>query len=271
MLFYNIKCIKYYKFFLFKKGLFKKLIDRKSKFRVVISQQGSSKENMSIDEALLKCFKENDLPILRLYTWNKDSLTIGISQQPSDYKFLDKTSEKIAKRITGGGVLFHGHDLSYSLVIPPKLLNNYNIKESYEFICSFILEFYRKLDLNVCYAKDDENITLSKSEYCQVGFEAYDILVNGKKIGGNAQRRTKKAIFQHGSIPIKVTKSNKFDEKIGLSLEDINVNIDFKNAIELMVKSFEDSFEVEVITSSLTKEEENFKNNLLKEKYDYTN
>lgn len=247
------------------------MIDQKSKFRVIVSSQNSAKENMATDEALLKSFKENDFPIFRLYTWEKESLTIGISQDISDYSFLSKKEDKTAKRITGGGILFHGHDLSYSLVIPTHLLSDFNIKESYENICSFILEFYRKLNLNVCYAKDNKNITLSKSEYCQVGFEAYDILVNGQKIGGNAQRRTKKAIFQHGSIPIISTKTNSIDEKIGLSLEDIDVKIEFYEAIELMIEAFNDSFEVELIKSELTIEEENLKNSLLKEKYDYSN
>ncbi len=247
------------------------MINQNSKFRVIISNQNSAKENMAIDEALLKSFKSDDLPIFRLYTWDKDSLTIGISQDIKDYSFLSNKEKKTAKRITGGGILFHGHDLSYSLIIPTPLLKDYNIKESYENICSFILEFYRKLNLNVCYAKDDENIILSKSEYCQVGFEAYDILVNGQKIGGNAQRRTKKAIFQHGSIPIVTSNINNIDKKIGLSLEDINVNIEFDEAIELMVEAFNDSFDVELINSELTNEEKNLKNNLLKEKYDYSN
>ncbi|WP_258239421.1 biotin/lipoate A/B protein ligase family protein [Arcobacter sp. LA11] len=242
------------------------MIDKKSKFRVIITEQKSAKENMAIDDALLSSYKNEDLAILRLYTWNKDSLTIGVSQNFSNYAFIEKPDEIGAKRITGGGILFHGHDLSYSLVIPTEFLKDYNIKKSYETICSFILKFYGKLGLNVCYAKDNENIQLSKSEYCQVGFEAYDILVNGKKIGGNAQRRTKKAIFQHGSIPIFKTKD---DEKFGNSLEDVNINTTFEEAIKLLIASFEDSFNVEIEYSNLTKEEEEKKVLLLKDKYDY--
>lgn len=72
--------------------------------------------------------------------------------------------------------------------------------------------------------KDIESIVLSKSPFCQVGFEAYDIIVNGRKIGGNAQKRAKNVIFQHGSIPIKSIKN---DEKYGASLEDFSINLDF--------------------------------------------
>lgn len=226
---------------------------------------------MAIDEALLKCYKNDDLPILRLYTWDENSLTIGISQHIDSYDFLENQKEKVAKRITGGGILFHGHDLSYSLIIPTHILQGLSIKESYEYICTFLLNFYKNLGLNVCYAKDDESIQLSKSEFCQVGFEAYDVLVNGKKIGGNAQRRTKKAIFQHGSIPIVATKGNKNNEQIGISLEDIDIKISYDKAIELIIDAFKTTFNVSIEKNELTKDEIDLKNNLLKEKYDTSN
>ena len=242
------------------------MIDIESKFRVIVTNTKNAKENMAIDDALLSNYKEGDLPILRLYTWNKDSLTIGVSQNFSTYTFIKNPDKNAAKRITGGGILFHGHDVSYSLVIPTQLLKDFNIKESYENICSFILKFYNNLGLDVCYAKDDKNVQLSKSEYCQVGFEAYDILVNGKKIGGNAQRRTKKAIFQHGSIPINRTKD---DEKFGNSLEDVNIDLTFDEVIKLLIASFNESFNVQLVNSKLTDEEEKTRLLLLKDKYDY--
>jgi len=246
------------------------MINYKSTFRVIQSEKNSAKENMSTDDALLSSYEEKNHAILRLYTWEK-SFTIGVSQDFSNYVICDDYNGNYAKRITGGGVLFHGHDLSYSLVIPTSYLEGLNIKESYECICTFILNFYRKLGLDAKYAKDNEKIELSKNEYCQVGFEAYDILVNGKKIGGNAQRRTKKAIFQHGSIPIKsLDDSKKVNEKIGFTLEDLNLKIDFEEAKVKLIESFEESFNVELEYSTLTQKEIEKKNKLLKDKYDYS-
>lgn len=242
--------------------------DKKSKFRVIKSAKASAKNNMASDDALLSCYKENNLPILRVYYWDK-SFTIGISQDFEMYSFKDEYNENYAKRITGGGVLFHGHDVSYSLVIPVNLLEGLNIKESYEFICRFIINFYKKLNLDARYAKDVEEIDLSKSEFCQVGFEAYDIIVNGKKVGGNAQRRTKKAIFQHGSIPLK-SLNDKYDEKIGTTLEDFDINLDFDKACVLLIEAFNETFNVELEHSELTEEEIAKKNQLLKDKYDYS-
>ncbi len=243
------------------------MIDTKSKFRVIITDKKSAKENMAIDEALLKNYNQGDYAILRLYTWEDDSITIGISQDFITYPFIKNPNKNAAKRITGGGILFHGHDVSYSIIIPSEILKGLSIKKSYEKICQFILNFYKNLGLYVCYAKDDENIQLSKSEFCQIGFEAYDILINSKKIGGNAQRRTKKAIFQHGSIPVFKTNDK---EMFGNSLEDMKIDINFEETIKGLIDSFKQCFNVEIELSQLTKDEEETKSSLLKDKYDYS-
>ncbi|MDC0932283.1 lipoate--protein ligase family protein [Arcobacteraceae bacterium] len=243
------------------------MIHEKSYFRVIKDKTLSAKENMATDDALLSLYNDDDNAIFRVYSWEK-SFTIGLSQKFENYSFSSLYKGNYAKRITGGGVLFHGHDLSYSLVIPSKLLDGLNIKESYEKICTFIINFYKKLGLDAKYVKDSEDITLLKNEFCQVGFEAYDILVNGKKIGGNAQRRTKKAIFQHGSIPIFKNNDKNNNGKIGYTLEDFGIKIDYEETKRLLIESFRESFLVETINSKLTLEEEKKKNLLLKEKYD---
>ncbi|MGM0518347.1 MAG: lipoate--protein ligase family protein [Campylobacterota bacterium] len=249
------------------------MIEKKSSFRVIVDSQNQAKVNMCRDEALIKSFNENSLPILRVYHWSK-SLTIGISQDIKNYSYLNDFSEDIAKRVTGGGVLFHGHDLSYSLVIPSSYFKNYKIKDSYEKICYFLINFYKKLGLNTNYAKDVKDVKLSKNEFCQVGFETYDILVNKDKIGGNAQRRTKKVVFQHGSIPLYCVKSSNgfgnFDNKIGVTLEDLGVNLTYEKATELLIESFKETFNVDLINSDLNDKEKEEEKKLLKEKYDFS-
>ncbi|MFW2553638.1 lipoate--protein ligase family protein [Aliarcobacter butzleri] len=230
-----------------------------NKFRLIISQNLSSNDNTNIDKALFKAFENGSLPILRLYSWQK-SVTFGAGQNPSDYEnLLKEYKNNFSKRITGGGVLFHGHDISYSLVLPSTFIDNRSVKETYELICSFILEFYSNLGLKASFAKDIKSIVLSKSPFCQVGFEAYDIIVNGRKIGGNAQKRAKNVIFQHGSIPIKSIKN---DEKYGASLEDFSINLDFDEAIIKLKEAFEKTFNAQLLESQLNENELNIYNEL---------
>ena len=230
-----------------------------NKFRFIISQNLDAKANSSIDSALFKAFKKDSLPVLRLYSW-QDSVTFGLSQNPSDYvTLLKEYKNNFAKRITGGGVLFHGHDISYSLIIPTSYIQNKGVKETYELICSFILEFYSSFGLKANFAKDIEEIILSKNAFCQVGFEAYDIIINGKKIGGNAQKRSKNVIFQHGSIPLKTIEKN---ERYGSSLEDFSINIDFNQAKEALQKAFIKTFNAQLIDSKLDENEQKIYNEL---------
>ena len=230
-----------------------------NKFRLIKSQNLSAKANSCLDLALFKAFNKDSLPVLRLYSW-QTSVTFGLSQNPSDYvTLLKEYKNNFAKRITGGGVLFHGHDISYSLIIPASYIEDKGVKETYELICLFILNFYASFGLKANFAKDVEEIVLSKDAFCQVGFEAYDIIINGQKIGGNAQKRSKNVIFQHGSIPLKTIKK---DKQHGSSLEDFSININFNDAADALQKAFEKTFNAQLIESKLRENEQNIYNEL---------
>lgn len=210
-------------------------------FALLTSGKLSAKENMLIDKALFDGFKSNGLPIFRVYEW-ETSYTYGVSQNIEtikDLKQLKSYNDNHAKRMTGGGILFHGNDISYSLVIPTSYVKNLSVKESYELICSFLMKFYSLLGLKPIYAKDAE-VGLCKSEYCQEGYEPYDILIEGKKIGGNAQRRSKEKIFQHGSITV-----DNSCYSMGNSLEDLSVKISLEEVKKLLIKAFKESFNIE--------------------------
>lgn len=206
------------------------------KYKLILSSLNNAKTNVQIDKNLLSSFKKDDLPILRIYRWSP-SFSIGASQKIENFPLLlTKYDNDYAKRITGGGVLFHGFDISYSLIM--HRFSNLGVKQGYEKICEFLLRFYKNLGLYPNFAKD-LNVGLSRSEFCQVGFEAYDIIICGKKIGGNAQKITKNAVFQQGSIPILDT-SNKINE--GFSLKNLNINLSFDEAEILLINAFKESF-----------------------------
>src|SRR6266404_3381280 len=70
--------------------------------------------NMAIDEALLETAAG---PIIRFYRWNHPALSFGYFGKFNDV--VNHEGERdIVRRWTGGGIVFHGNDLTYSLVIP---------------------------------------------------------------------------------------------------------------------------------------------------------
>ncbi len=204
----------------------------KKEWRFVDSPSLSAKENMAIDESLLLECK--DIPVFRLYSWEPNCFSIGRFQKIEDVEDWQRYGKKWAKRITGGGLLLHGFDVSYAVVMPINLLGKRSVKESYEYICKFILNFYKNLGLNPNWAKDIFANSLSHSSFCQEGFEPYDIIIEGKKIGGNAQKRTKNFILQHGSIPIKTDKR----KHAGHSLEEFGIKLDINQTKKLLMREF---------------------------------
>lgn len=208
-------------------------------------------ENMALDEALIQNFQDISTPIFRLYTWESDAFTIGRFQKIEQIPNFDSFGTNFTRRVTGGGLLLHGFDLSYSLIVPTKALLNKSVKESYEYLCQFLNHFYTLLGFNVDFAKNIFQDKLSKSVFCQVGFEPYDMIIHGQKIGGNAQKRTKNIIYQHGSIPLHVD-SRLFS---GTSIEALGKKIDIAKAKELLCQAFEQSFHAKLSPSNLTQKE----------------
>jgi lipoate-protein ligase A len=180
------------------------------RWRCIDTGPADGPTNMAIDEALLSCFDPNgSLPVLRLYGWTPAALSLGRFQNAQQVLDLDRchaAGVPIVRRITGGGAIYHAAELTYSLVCAPHHLPPAaSIKESFRILTSFLLSLYRHLGLDASYAVDrlpPGTLLGERTSFCFAGKESYDILISGRKIGGNAQRRLKNAIFQHGSIPL---------------------------------------------------------------------
>ena len=244
-------------------------------WRLIDTGIGTASYNMAVDEALLSNFKAADMPILRLYRW-KPSLSLGRFSNINKTLNMEIISEHnipYVRRMSGGGVLIHGGDLSYSLILSRETLKDISVKESYSFLCKFLIEIYTKLGLNAEFAYD-LNLEGSKSDICMVSNEPYDIIIDGKKMGGNAQRYTSKTLFQHGSIPINIDTStfkDVFLEESGLNtvatLDRIGIDIMHKQLAKLLAESFKESFEVELESDTLSLCEQKSTDKLLKHKY----
>ena len=50
-------------------------------FRLIRSKPNSATYNMALDEKIFLRFIEDGIPVLRIYSWEAPSITIGISQE----------------------------------------------------------------------------------------------------------------------------------------------------------------------------------------------
>ncbi len=178
---------------------------------------------MAIDEALLQEFDpESSAPVLRLYGWRPPAISLGRFQDPPAVLDLDRCRSRgvpVVRRITGGGAIYHADELTYAIVCAPTHIpGGRSVKESFRHLNRFLIDFYRSLGVPAGFAADAADPSGrfgARAAFCFAGREAFDIVAFGRKLGGNAQRRVRGAVFQHGSIPL----SDRVSEGIGFLLE----------------------------------------------------
>jgi len=175
-------------------------------WRLIIDGKECSHRNMAKDEALLCSYATTKIPTLRIYGWLKPAVSLGYFQKADrviNQEACQQRGISFVRRITGGGAILHGAEVTYSIICSSDDLNlPRSVKESYQVLSSFILRFYRKLNLVPSHAyRLYPTAGSMRSNFCFSSCEHFDILIKGKKIGGNAQKRVRNRIFQHGSIP----------------------------------------------------------------------
>lgn len=163
--------------------------------------------NMALDEALLENSPTIAKPILRFYGWNVSAATFGYSQYFTELERVTLLRPLI-RRPTGGGLVPHDADWTYSLIFPPDH-SWFALKavESYERVHIWIRDAFAKIgvatELSPCCKKEIPG-------QCFVGAENSDVLWHGRKIAGAAQRRTKSGLLIQGSVqppPISLSRS----------------------------------------------------------------
>src|ERR1035438_5738432 len=93
-------------------------------WRLIVSGPLDGVSNMAVDEALFSMFSpEVSLPVLRLYSWEPPAVSLGRFQIPDEVLNLEKCAAEgvmVVRRITGGGMIFHADELTYSIVCSPE-------------------------------------------------------------------------------------------------------------------------------------------------------
>ena len=150
--------------------------------------------NMAVDEALLETAAS---PSLRFYRWRGPALSFGYFGSYAEV--ADRHSEReIVRRWTGGGVVPHGDDLTYSVVIPA----------SHVFFACSSLAIYSTLHdaIRETLKKNGIEATLASSvspkisEDCFANAVRADVISEGRKIAGAAHRRSRFGLLHQGSV-----------------------------------------------------------------------
>jgi lipoyl(octanoyl) transferase len=153
--------------------------------------------NMALDEALLENVSALGAPVLRCYGWTEPAATFGYFQNIAEVGRATPLRPLI-RRPTGGGIVPHDCDWTYSLAFPPgHEWHSLAAIESYRRVHEWIVAAFEKLNVKTELAPCCKK---SLPGQCFVGHEKFDVLWHGKKIAGAAQRRNKAGLLIQGSI-----------------------------------------------------------------------
>lgn len=160
--------------------------------------------NMAIDEQLLKETHQSARPILRIYQWDCPAVSIGFVQA---YAAAPRQGYTIVRRPTGGGVVFHDCDLTYTVVIPAgHRIYTLDRVESYREIHNAVQTAFASLGLNTMLTSTEIPKHVDRAfMQCFATPTRYDVVADGKKFAGSAQRRTREGILHQGSIDLKAS------------------------------------------------------------------
>ena len=152
---------------------------------------------MALDESLLDAMPRLQKPVLRFYGWTESAATFGYFQKYSEVAGTTPLRPLI-RRPTGGGIVPHDADWTYSAIFPPgHEWHSLKAEESYRRIHDWLRLAFAEMnvatELAPCCKK-------SLPGQCFVGHEKSDLLWHGKKIAGAAQRRNRLGLLIQGSV-----------------------------------------------------------------------
>ncbi len=153
--------------------------------------------NMALDEALLQAAPRLGRPVLRFYGWTEPAASFGYFQK---YAQIEQATSlrPLVRRPTGGGLVPHDADWTYSLVFPPaQEWYSVSATDSYRRVHEWIRAAFARLDVPTELASAGRKTLPGQ---CFQGHERFDLLYGGQKIAGAAQRRTRDGLLIQGSL-----------------------------------------------------------------------
>ena len=181
-------------------------------WRLLRTGQHNAAMNMAIDEAILVRQAKNLRPTLRFYDWSQAALSFGYFQRVADEVDVPACISRgieLVRRMTGGGTVVHGWDVTYSVVVPHNDVLPKSISASYSAISGCLISGFKKIGVpnpqiealtqhtiqNRRSGKDLANICLTNPA-------KYDVMLDGKKIAGVSQRRNQIGVMYQGYIAL---------------------------------------------------------------------
>ena len=166
--------------------------------------------NMAIDAALLDEVDHSvtTKTIVRFYTWRQPTISLGRNQKIEkavDLEYCTANGIDIVHRPTGGRAVLHDDELTYAVISNDSSCFGDTIYGNYKRVSEALCLGYNNLGIRAVLAPDTRKPELPEDDGdppCFASPSRYELMVDGRKIVGSAQRRVRASFLQHGSMPL---------------------------------------------------------------------
>jgi len=136
-------------------------------------------------------------PVLRFYGWTEPAATFGYFQRITEVEQATLL-RPLVRRPTGGGIVPHDADWTYSVIIPTgHEWHRLKAAQSYRRVHKWIRTAFQQMGVATELALDSRKPAPGQ---CFAGHEVHDVLWQERKIAGAAQRRTRAGLLIQGSV-----------------------------------------------------------------------
>ena len=157
--------------------------------------------NMALDDAMLRTAADTDATLLRIYSWERPSVSFGRNQRCEGVYSAERCETHgvpAVRRLTGGRALLHGREVTYCVAAPTTAAST--LRGGYDSINVMLLDALHRLGVNATVAEPAGRTASPGLAPCFETPSAGEIIVGAQKLVGSAQYREATAFLQHGSI-----------------------------------------------------------------------
>jgi lipoate-protein ligase A len=171
-------------------------------------------ENMRLDSENLLAAEANLEPFtaIRLYGWSQPTVSVGKHQKIEravDVVYCRRRGIDVVRRPTGGRAVFHANEVTYAVISNDSaLFPIQSISRTYALLSEMLRDGLQKLGVETEFSTGTPSRqgspTSARQTPCFVTPARHELLFQGRKLIGSAQRRLRRSFLQHGSVPIEI-------------------------------------------------------------------
>jgi len=211
-----------------------------NEMRLIVDPPARGTWNMAVDEAILRNAVELGKPTLRFYRWNEPTLSLGYFQKVDDRQRHTASLDcACVRRASGGGAIMHDRELTYSFVAPVRDSRSEETTRWFDLFHETLIEVLATWDIDAHLSGKPQTRSSEEPFLCFQRRHEVDVIVDGHKICGSAQRRHQVAVLQHGSVILQQSPSA--PELLGLE-EITGQEISFETLVNRWQRHLKDRF-----------------------------